>query len=232
MSDTNLHDVALDEQYMDVQSTAAETRCEKTRPVEGDLPTGFVNKLSPPAGTDYWRCKPDDPNFVHNGGAVYVVLVHSGSAALGSTASAGMEHCFDVFQAPSVGGSAGAAMKQLPTSNSGTKNGDVTSYPLSFIQDMQMFRSNGNETFTFSAQYEDGLDIHKGQQTGFVNGSSATHWHLKFESAVPGDNFPVTALSVFRFPSFSKVTFDCKAWIGYVAPELSVTRSITVDCCF
>ncbi|KAJ8488459.1 hypothetical protein ONZ45_g13947 [Pleurotus djamor] len=205
MSDTHLHDVALDEQYMDDQSTAAESRCEKTRPVEGDLPTGFVNKLSPPAGTDYWRCqsfmlledyelgfthksekflfetltwridayvyvvnsKPDDPNFSHNGGAVYVVLVHSGPAERGDIADSGLEYRFDVVLTPLVrglGGVNGAAMKQLPALNIGTKNGDVTNYPLSFVQDMQMFRSKGNETFTFSAQYEDSVDIRKGQQ--------------------------------------------------------------------
>ncbi|KAJ8514795.1 hypothetical protein ONZ45_g7692 [Pleurotus djamor] len=138
--------------------------------VERDLPKGYINKLTPPPGTNYWRhqtftimkdkdliFKADFPfdqetlvetltwnidayvytvdaqpgdDFAERGGSVYVVLLHTGSAATGAMVGSDMSYRYSVTMSPAPGGS--SAVKQLPPSNSGSHNGDMWNYPISY----------------------------------------------------------------------------------------------------
>ncbi|KAJ8494309.1 hypothetical protein ONZ45_g13276 [Pleurotus djamor] len=246
-----------------------------TKLEERKKPRTYVNKLTPPPGTNYWRhqilnimqdqeliykrdfpfnqetlvetltwnidayiyivdAQPGD-NFAGRGGSVYVVLVHTGSAATGAMVGPHMQYRYNVTMNSPPGGS--SAMKQLPPSSSGTHNGDMWNYPISFTQDMQMFTDGGNQLTTFTAQYEDSVDIYKGQQTGFVNGSSGTQWNVSFDDYPDYYyNFPFVSVSVFRFTSLGEVTFECKAAVysdeSSDTPLAEEIRSITVDCTF
>ncbi|KAJ8516032.1 hypothetical protein ONZ45_g6630 [Pleurotus djamor] len=73
-------------------------------------------------------------------------------------------------------------------------------YPISFQQTMQMFRSNGNEPFSFDAGYEDSLSLEKGyvyravQEWDEWNG-----WMIKPDNNAEGKaQYPLTAVSVYR----------------------------------
>ncbi|KAJ8454836.1 hypothetical protein ONZ45_g19149 [Pleurotus djamor] len=104
---------------------------------------------------------------------------------------------------------------QLPSSNSGNKDGDTWKYTIAYTQDFQMFKNGGNEAFTFAAQYADDINFYKGEQTGIVQGSSAINWssilqedhYNDTQNSVP---FPFRALSVFRPDSLDLVEFVCK----------------------
>ncbi|KAJ8517441.1 hypothetical protein ONZ45_g5368 [Pleurotus djamor] len=246
---------------------------------ERPLPKAYLNKLTPPAGTDYWRKQtfnvftnqqllyhfyappfideydlvetltwnidayvytvnaPPGDDFAEQGGAIYVILVHSGSAATGHLVGGGMEYRYNVNMKSPPSGS--ATVKQLPPSNSGVTSGDNTNYPISFAQDMQMFKNGGNEIFTFLAQYEDSIDLRKGDQEGFVNGPHGTQWDVVFDPnyAEFAWNFPFGSVSVFSLPSPQEVTFECVASVysnrsSEGSQMASETRSITVDCRF
>ncbi|KAJ8502790.1 hypothetical protein ONZ45_g11428 [Pleurotus djamor] len=226
----------------------------------------FVDKLVPPPGTDYWRsqnlvvmdnlelpkasgtvyetltwrvnayiyvvnAKPGD-SFQQDGGVIYVVLVHTGSAA---AKDGSLEYRYDVAMKSPPSGS--AAVKQLPPSNSGTKNGDIMSYALSFAKDMQMFKSGGNEGITFPAQYEDSIAFFKGRQSGLVNGPSAIQWAVTFVDDLAleeSSSFPFSALSLLSFPSTGKMTLDFTASVfsSDGVKLASETESVELDCTF
>ncbi|KAJ8507053.1 hypothetical protein ONZ45_g10544 [Pleurotus djamor] len=243
-----------------------EDHCSPIKLVERSLPLGYINRLTPPAGTNFWRHQTFNvmrnqeltftilnstflletltwnidayvyavnahpgSDFTGRGGLIYVVLVHSGSAATGQMVGAGTEYRYNVTMKSPPSGA--AALKQFPPSNSGIINGDNTNYTISFAQDMQMFKNGGNELFTFQSQYEDSLDLRKGEQMGFVNGDSGFQWAVQFDPAPEQySNFPFASVSVCRLSSFSEVTFECAASIaGSVGLQ---TRTITVDCRF
>ncbi|KAJ8507796.1 hypothetical protein ONZ45_g9867 [Pleurotus djamor] len=93
----------------------------------------------------------------------------------------GMEHRYHVWlKNPS---SRAYPLMQLPASNTGTNDPNLGTikYPISFTQDMQMFKNGGNETFTFLAQYESSIDVKDGIQTGVVDGSSGVKWSIRID---------------------------------------------------
>ena len=47
-----------------------------------------------------------------------------------------------------------------------------------------MFKNGGNELFTFPSQYEDSVDLHKGEQMGFVKGVSGFQWAIQYHEDV------------------------------------------------
>ncbi|KAJ8462745.1 hypothetical protein ONZ45_g17825 [Pleurotus djamor] len=175
-------------------------------------------------------------DFASQGGAIYVVLVHSGAAATGQVVGGGMEYRYNVSLRYTRTGT--SALKQLPPSNTATHSGDSWNYPISFAQDMQMFNNGGNDIFTFPAQYEDSLDLYKGQQTGFVKGQIETQWGVVLDDYPDFyTNFGFGSVSVFTFTDLDEFTFDCKASMHSTSSSdgfemCSVTRSITVDCTF
>ncbi|KAJ8508561.1 hypothetical protein ONZ45_g9165 [Pleurotus djamor] len=229
-------------------------------------PMPFVDKLVPPPGTDYWRsqnlvvmdnlelpkasgtvyetltwrvnayiyvvnAKPGD-SFQQDGGVIYVVLVHTGSAA---AKDGSLEYRYDVAMKSPPSGS--AAVKQFPPSNSGTKNGDIMSYALSFAKDMQMFKNGGNEGITFPAKYEDSIAFFKGRQSGLVNGPSAIQWAVTFVDDLAleeSSSFPFSALSLLSFPSTGKMTLDFTASVfsSDGVKLASETESVELDCTF
>ncbi|KAJ8507049.1 hypothetical protein ONZ45_g10536 [Pleurotus djamor] len=147
-----------------------------------------------------------DENFTKNGGIVQVVLVHGGAAETGWKPKypTKYDYLFSIENRPKK---EACAIKHLPSGASVVK-GDAKSYPISYTHDMQMFRNNGNEAFTFTAQYEDNVDFdNNGKHTGGLKGSGATEWGVEFPSCGTYVSFPFAALSVFRFKSFEKVTF-------------------------
>ncbi|KAJ8508142.1 hypothetical protein ONZ45_g9558 [Pleurotus djamor] len=120
--------------------------------------------------------KPDS-DFSGNGGSVYVVLLHSGSAVVQDAIT---EHELRWVVTCRSAGQQAPAIMQLPASHSGTTNGNVTSYPIAFAQDMQMFRNDGNEVFTFPAQHEDRVDISVGKLSGDIVNSSKVQWGIAY----------------------------------------------------
>ncbi|KAJ8455073.1 hypothetical protein ONZ45_g19062 [Pleurotus djamor] len=150
-------------------------------------------------------------DFASQGGSVFVVLVHSGTTKTGSPVENTFEYCYDVgLQNPPNGA---LATKQLPPSNTGVQSsdGNLWSYPISFTQDMQMFKNNASDIFTFTAQYEDSVDFNDATQTGYVDGLSETKWSVVLNSAGNNANFPFGSLSVFTFSSLEEITFKCTA---------------------
>ncbi|KAJ8507812.1 hypothetical protein ONZ45_g9857 [Pleurotus djamor] len=141
-------------------------QCPPATPGNQNLPSTYINRLTPPPGTDFWRLQTfnvmtdqeigggaivDAPtqiltwnidayvytvnarpgqDFSEQGGLIYVVLVHHGSAATGRVTNRSIEYRYNV----------GIASPPPDT--------------IAFSQDMQMFRNAGNELATFPAQYE------------------------------------------------------------------------------
>ncbi|KAJ8494940.1 hypothetical protein ONZ45_g13065 [Pleurotus djamor] len=177
-----------------------------------------------------------DENFTKNGGIVQVVLVHGGAAETGWKPKypTKYDYLFSIENRPKK---EACAIKHLPSGASVVK-GDAKSYPISYTHDMQMFRNNGNEAFTFTAQYEDNVDFdNNGKHTGGLKGSGATEWGVEFPSCGTYVSFPFAALSVFRFKSFEKVTFDCRTRVQLYKGHdwdtaCMVTKRIEIDCTF
>ncbi|KAJ8497201.1 hypothetical protein ONZ45_g12167 [Pleurotus djamor] len=145
-------------------------------------------------------------DFAARGGIVYVVLVSTGVADTGDAYLVESEHRFSTSVRSPPSGS--AAVRHLPRTNSGVVNGNVTNYPVVYTQDMQMFKNSGNETTTFTARYEDSLDLlRQANFTGLVTGSAATRWTIMFDTWKARAQFPIVGLSVYRFSSMGLVTF-------------------------
>ncbi|KAJ8519560.1 hypothetical protein ONZ45_g3525 [Pleurotus djamor] len=197
-------------------------------------PLGYLNRLSPPYGTSFFRFQTFTPingpisdmlwnylnlqwnidayvyvvralpgeDFVANGSSVYVALVHGGSARTGNPVAPSPEYRYSVFPK-----GAGRAITQLPQSNTGVVNGDTTNYPIVFSQEMQMFRQNATEAFTFSAQYESSINYHKGEQTGLVQGNGV-QWATRLKTSIGfGANFPFGGFSLFRHDGLDPISF-------------------------
>ncbi|KAJ8519677.1 hypothetical protein ONZ45_g3428 [Pleurotus djamor] len=146
-----------------------------------------------------------DENFATNGGAVYVALVHSGSARSGSTVGPLYEYRYTVT--PTLTGL--KPITQLPLSGTGVVQGDTTNYPIVFNQDMQMFRQNGTEAFTFPAQYENNIGLDDGIQIGGIQGSGV-QWGTIMKSLPSSTLFPFGSFSLFRVDSIkSSISFEC-----------------------
>ncbi|KAJ8519299.1 hypothetical protein ONZ45_g3762 [Pleurotus djamor] len=143
------------------------------------------------------NAKPDS-EFSKNGGAVYIVLVHSGSGEAGQLTSKGLEYTFNV----KLVSRNGSVVKHLPTSNSGVYNRPFWNYAIAFNHAMQMFMNAGNETFTFDASFEDGIDIKEGQQSGELQKTDAVEWSVRYDTTIKSKTkFPVSALSLFKVDS-------------------------------
>ncbi|KAJ8486748.1 hypothetical protein ONZ45_g14567 [Pleurotus djamor] len=166
------------------------------------------------------NAKPNS-TFKKNHGAVYAVLVHRGSCeilpaprSLDSAQtqnegvngdeimeSTGTPFKFKVFYRVSLPRKyeGGEAIKQLPPSNTATKDGSSWKYPITLRQTMQMFRYNGTEPFSFEATYEDALNLDKSEQEGEFE-SSEVSWKIITNNDRP-TKVPISSLSIFRFKS-------------------------------
>ncbi|KAJ8519527.1 hypothetical protein ONZ45_g3526 [Pleurotus djamor] len=229
------------------------------------LPPRYVDKLMPPNGTSFYRFQSFTPvngpitdkshktfldlqwnidahvyvvravpgdDFVTNGGAVFVALVHGGSAKTGTPANSSLEYRYTV-----TAKGAGRAITQLPSSNTGVVNEDNTNYPIKFTQEMQMFRQNATEAFTFPAQYENSIDYYKGEQTGIVQGNGV-QWSTKLEKSIDtGANFPFGGFSLFRSDSLDSISFECTAAVyqhragtdWHSGPTLKASQTATIN---
>ncbi|KAJ8519544.1 hypothetical protein ONZ45_g3530 [Pleurotus djamor] len=172
-----------------------------------------------------------DENFATNGGAVYVALVHSGSARSGSTVGPLYEYRYTVT--PTLTGL--KPITQLPLSGTGVVQGDTTNYPIVFNQDMQMFRQNGTEAFTFPAQYENNIGLDDGIQIGGIQGSGV-QWGTIMKSLPSSTLFPFGSFSLFRVDSIkSSISFECMVSIykhqgdGSTTHITSQSKTIQVD---
>ncbi|KAJ8488537.1 hypothetical protein ONZ45_g13913 [Pleurotus djamor] len=229
-------------------------------------PPRYVDKLMPPNGTSFYRSQSFTPvngpitdksqktfldlqwnidahvyvvravpgdDFVTNGGAVFVALVHGGSAKTGTPANSSLEYRYTV-----TAKGAERAITQLPPSNTGVVNEDNTNYPIKFTQEMQMFRQNATEAFTFPAQYENSIDYYKGEQTGIVQGNGV-QWSTKLDKSIDtGANFPFGGFSLFRSDSLDPIPFECTAavyqqheteWPSGPTLKASQTAIINID---
>ncbi|KAJ8487169.1 hypothetical protein ONZ45_g14430 [Pleurotus djamor] len=166
--------------------------------------------------------------FAEEGGRVYVVLFHYGSARMGELAAKGLEYRYNVTMISPPPDS--AAISQLPPLGN----------DIEFCQDMQMFKDNGNEIFTFRAQLEESLGLRDGEeQRGFLNDIQGTQWAITSNDPKPYDNFPFMGLSVFCLPQHGLVSFGCEASVHEVNAEDSTTKRlayhtqvIEIDCRF
>ncbi|KAJ8521701.1 hypothetical protein ONZ45_g1635 [Pleurotus djamor] len=184
------------------------------------------------------NARPDE-NFAANGGHVYVVLVHSGSAEAHDYTH-NNEYQYNVDFRGDYDGATMYPLLQLPVSGSGTSDPSTNSinYPISFQQDMQMFTNNGNETFTFTASYEDNIIVQNGQQLGLVRGSSGVQWGVQLYS-IPSSNynFPFGSLSVFKLSTLQEVTFSANFSVRNASASMDPVaygsgNDFVVDCRF
>ncbi|KAL0957856.1 hypothetical protein HGRIS_000040 [Hohenbuehelia grisea] len=96
---------------------------------------------------------PHDPNFIENGGQIYVMLVHSGSIQT-TVNLPSMKFEFEV--AAQKDSSDVSVLYQYPTTGSGMRvdnQANVLSYEIDFGQTFQMLTNAGNETVSFEAKY-------------------------------------------------------------------------------
>ncbi|KAJ8508511.1 hypothetical protein ONZ45_g9221 [Pleurotus djamor] len=186
-----------------------------------------------------------NPSFASNGGSIYVVMVNSGSARTGTKNEniavgphAPMQYRFGVH----VAGSDGAALLQLPPSNSGTKDRDTWKYTAAFSKDLQMFQNNGAQAVTFTAKYSDDISFYKGEQTGDVDGHNSVRWSsiltdYYYDDLSKSIPFPFSSMNCFQFNSLGKHDLVCTINAnvnesGQDDPQLVRTATITLDCEF
>ncbi|KAJ8689180.1 hypothetical protein PTI98_013231 [Pleurotus ostreatus] len=93
---------------------------------------------------------PDSSNFVNGGGMFYVLFKHRGQ--VNSTLYPGYEN----FKLR-IG--SGPATPTTHTPNHSTKNGDEWTATIDYEQSMQMFKNNGNETFTHGCKVQRHIPI-------------------------------------------------------------------------
>ncbi|KAJ8519413.1 hypothetical protein ONZ45_g3611 [Pleurotus djamor] len=144
-----------------------------------------INHLTPPLGTDFFRrqtvnifdgiqmgtspkvCElvwkadvytyatgaiPSDPDFARKG-LIHVICVHHGFVRIYNDFDPDVWTKLEFSLKPATSGL--QPTLQLPSTGSGTKDGDVYKYEIKFGEKMPMFNNGGNQTFTFDAAYEE-----------------------------------------------------------------------------
>ncbi|KAJ8517788.1 hypothetical protein ONZ45_g5053 [Pleurotus djamor] len=95
------------------------------------------------------NANPTDPNFQANNGRVYLIMVHRGTF---NRAVDWTLHSLTVR--PPRDETSVIFLGNYPEPNSGVDQDDGSrKYTISYTNQMQMFRNQGNETFTFEAKY-------------------------------------------------------------------------------
>ncbi|KAJ8519412.1 hypothetical protein ONZ45_g3610 [Pleurotus djamor] len=180
------------EQAEDVETQQAEE-------IQGGQPRTSINNLTPPLGTDFFRrqtitffngtqigtspkvgelvwkadvytyavgAKPSDPDFARNG-QINVICVHYGFARFYDDFDPDVWTKLSFTLKPKTSGL--QPTLQLPSTGSGTKDGDNYKYEIKFGQKMPMFNNGGNQSFTFDAAYEENFARIKATQYGNVS---------------------------------------------------------------
>ncbi|KAJ8488542.1 hypothetical protein ONZ45_g13915 [Pleurotus djamor] len=189
-------------------------------------PLRYLNRLSPPYGTSFFRFQTFTPingpisdmlwnylNLWNIDAYVYVVRALPGEDFVANGGS--------VYVALVHGGSARA----------GNPVGPSLEYRYS------MFRQNATEAFTFSAQYENSIDYHKGEQTGLVQGNGV-QWATRLKTSIGfGANFPFGGFSLFRHDGLDPISFECTASVYQhqeesewpMGPTFKASRTATIN---
>ncbi|KAL4259814.1 hypothetical protein AB1N83_011802 [Pleurotus pulmonarius] len=164
--------------------------------------------------------KPDE-DFEENGGAVVVVLVHSGwlsyNGRLGESVSR--------VTAPALL----AAQAQLPPSGSGLENGEYWNYTISYQAAMNMFNNMGNDTFTFDAKYKEDFS-RKNPQTGVTTLNGVEFGSdLETSGDIP-QNYNLAGVSVFRAGTLGAfpAKFSFEASCGYSNEQRLASKTVDV----
>ncbi|KAL0947995.1 hypothetical protein HGRIS_010620 [Hohenbuehelia grisea] len=113
---------------------------------------------------------PHDPDFIKNGGQIYVIMVHSGAI---QTSENPFYMRFEFEVAPQGGSNNISALYQYPTTGSGVQvdnKATVLAYEIDFGQTFQMLANGGNEPMSFEAKYYESFtrveSMQKGDKTG------------------------------------------------------------------
>ncbi|KAF4568252.1 hypothetical protein EYR40_010350 [Pleurotus pulmonarius] len=134
---------------------------------------------------------PDQPQFEADGGAVMVVIVHSGHLSFDCRKG---HSTYRVTATPPV-----AAQKQLPPTGSGVKNEDYWNwnYSISYQEVMNMFDNGGNGTLDFDARYKE--DFSRREPLTGITLSNGVEFGTKFESDnTDPPKFNLAGVSIFR----------------------------------
>ncbi|KAJ8507857.1 hypothetical protein ONZ45_g9813 [Pleurotus djamor] len=192
------------------------------------LPPVLVHDLTWKIGAYVYTVNsPPGETFSERGGRVYIVLVHSCTYQF-KFSLPGWEYRYKVTLKP--GATEPISVSQLPKSG-GERPQDDPLLPnadsslslrflddLQFSQSMQMFKNNGNETFTFPAEHNASFGLQEGdQQTGSLEGVRGVQWVFTSGSPKGGKSHTFDTLSVFSLRSHSIVEFDCETFL-YAKP--------------
>ncbi|KAE9388391.1 hypothetical protein BT96DRAFT_436296 [Gymnopus androsaceus JB14] len=201
---------------------------------------------------------PTDTKFKEHNGAVYVICVARGQCRRADNADARWygpdggdgtsEACYwfmDYLKWELCGDEFLKNYLQLPTSYD-TKEGTHTNYSIAFSETFNLFKDNGNTTFSLNANYQQTFSLDQFSQTSTCNeglyymGFSVDYnnlydraadpeykkdsWKDVFDKtkdkhtvkSLPQDNIPVHGLSVFKSEELKKVKFYLTSEFGYV----------------
>ncbi|KAJ8515131.1 hypothetical protein ONZ45_g7410 [Pleurotus djamor] len=186
-------------------------------------------------------------SFAADGGSIYVVLVHTGSAQTAPNLEASVGWPYTPLQfrfSVEVVGGEGAALLQLPPSNSGSNEGGTWKckaliFSQLFTQPDDMLPNHGAQTYTFPAEYSDDISFLEGEQTGDIDGPHSVRWSSilseYYDDIYKSKSFPFGSVSVFQFDSLKSYDLVCTInanETGSGNKELVHTTKITLDCEF
>ncbi|KAL4255143.1 hypothetical protein AB1N83_013499 [Pleurotus pulmonarius] len=166
------------------------------------------------------------PQFEADGGAVMVVIVHSGHLSFDCRKG---HSTYRVTATPPV-----AAQKQLPPTGSGVKNEDYWNwnYSISYQEVMNMFDNGGNGTLDFDARYKE--DFSRREPLTGITLSNGVEFGTKFESDnTDPPKFNLAGVSIFRantpdaFPA--KFSFEANSAWGFVEEGFSSNKKVEVQ---
>ncbi|KAF7973371.1 hypothetical protein HWV62_15459 [Athelia sp. TMB] len=179
------------------------------------MSSGYVNKLTPPAGTYFkrervvivdiqdseeeptilWRADVyvyptgaalTDPDGWKDSGYLQVVIVHSGHYVPMSSSGPGPTSFTTTLVGPYL---------QLPPKNTGVKHDDYITYTVDFSQSMSMYQQQ--DAINFDASFQQSFTSKGGEYLETVSSSNTM---FGFNNVSAQSDFEFVTLSAFTFP--------------------------------
>ncbi|KAJ8515703.1 hypothetical protein ONZ45_g6924 [Pleurotus djamor] len=221
-------------------------------------PMAPQNNLVPPTGTRYYRFErysvitnrnldnrstvtwtvdayvylanaPPSPTFTADGGEVFVVLVHSGSATMNQRDVGTIFNKFTVQTYPPPKGAVVETHEPLIRDFFYERN-----HPIDFSHEINLFQpSNPTKPTPFKASYTSVLDTEHSLFLSHLIKPSGVQWSVDWRLGRYGA--PIAGVTLFKFSEMGVVNFDFRASIvrdgsGLVYDE--ELKTISVDCRF
>ncbi|KAG9222121.1 hypothetical protein CCMSSC00406_0009572 [Pleurotus cornucopiae] len=165
--------------------------------------------------------KPDDPDFEAKGGAIYVVVCHTGSLEVAEKAYGDLTFVCGIDDAD------GRPYLHFPLSNAFRKTDDpkAVTYSFDFSQTFQMLKDNA--PLSFNAQYS--IDFTLGWYTGYYTNLNPGTLRATFKLAHHGLNESVTDHNVHGVSGFrlTKPRKQINMW--FCIGEKGDFKNVTID---